>query len=165
MYQAGGIEQFCAGHNPFPGCIESISRILADEGYRRNHGFNEETALDLDAVEIRSHNNERDMTFDFVVAIQRDKLLLTEAKLRITDMTKNTVSNIIEKVDHSKDILVSCPNFNSPYKVHDKMVVLIPDAKFQTNRNKFHRFMQEKRSKLKIDTFTVSDFYSNFIIA
>ena len=96
---------------------------------------------------------------------QRDKLLLTEAKLRITDMTKNTVSNIIEKVDHSKDILVSCPNFNSPYKIHDKMVVLIPDAKFQTNRNKFHRFMQEKRSKLKIDTFTVSDFYSNFIIA
>lgn len=165
MYQAGGIEQFCAGHNPFPSCIEKISTILVNEGLRRDVWFNEETALDLDAVEIRSNNNNRDKTFDFVVAIQRDRLLLIEAKLRITEMTKNTVSNVIDKVDHSKDILVSCPNFNSPFKFHDKMVVLIPDAKFQTNRNKFHRFMKEKISKLTIDTFTVSDFYNTFIIA
>lgn len=165
MYQAEGIEQYCAGHNLLSRSIEKISTILTNEGMRRNPGFNEETALNLDIVEVRSNNNDRDKTFDFVVAIQRDSLLLTEAKLRITEMTKNTVSNVIDKVDHSKDILVSCPNFNSPFKFHDKMVVLIPDAKFQTNRNKFHRFMQEKRSKLKIDTYTVSDFYNNFIIA
>lgn len=165
MYQVGGIEKFCAGHNPFSGCIQKISRILADEGSRRNPGFNEETALDLDAVEIRSNNNDRDKTFDFVVAIQRDRLLLTEAKLRITEMTKNTVSNVIDKVDHSKDILISCPNFNSPFTLYEKMAVLIPDANFHTNRNKFHRYMQEKKSKLKIDTFKVSDFYDTFIIA
>lgn len=165
MYQVKGIDKFCTGHNPFSGCIEKISIILTREGMRRNHEFNEETALNLDSVEIRSNNNQRDRTFDFVVAIQKDKLLLTEAKLRITEMTKNTVSNVIDKVDHSKDILVSCPNFNSPFKFHDKMVVLIPDAKFETNRNKFHRFMQEKRSKLKIDTFTVSNFYNTFITA
>ena len=45
MYQAGGIEQFCAGHNPFPSCIEKISTILTNEGLRRNLWFNEETAL------------------------------------------------------------------------------------------------------------------------
>ena len=165
MYQVGGIEKFCAGHHPFSGCIQKISRILADEGSRRNPGFNEKTALDLDAVEIRSNNNDRDKTFDFVVAIQRDRLLLTEAKLRITEMTKNTVSNVIDKVDHSKDILVSCPNFNSPFTLYEKMAVLIPDANFHTNRNKFHRYMKEKKSKLKIDTFKVSDFYDTFIIA
>lgn len=165
MYQAQGIKQFCTGHNPFSDCIEKISTILEHEGLRRNLLFNEETALNLDAVEIRSNNNDRDKTFDFVVAIQRDRLLLTEAKLRITEMTKNTVSNIIDKVDHSKDILVSCPNFNSPFKFYEKMAVLIPDTKFETNRNKFHRLMKEKKSKLKIDTFTVSGFYDTFIVA
>ena len=165
MYQKGGIEKFCEGYNPFLYCIEKVSAILANEGFRRTALFAKETALNLDAVERRSNVDERDRTFDFVIAVEKDKLLLTEAKLRISEMTSNTVSNVIGKVAHSKDILVSCPGFNFPFKLHEKMVVLIPDANFHSNRNKFHRYMQEKSSRMKITVFRVSDYYDTFIKA
>ena len=165
MYQAGGIEQFCAGHNPFPSCIEKISKILADEGLRRDVWFNEENALDLDEVEKKVNPNGRKQTYDLVATIKQNKLLLTEVKLRIDGIGTNLIDEVIGKLPHSKDLLFACPNFNDPFTLYETMVVLIPDAKSETYKRKFHRLRVEKNAKLNIEAFTVAEYYKKFFEA
>lgn len=165
MYQAGGIEQYCAGHSPYPICIEKISTILTDEGLRRNVWFNEETALDLDEVEKKINRNDRQKTYDFVATIKQNKLLLTEIKLRIDGIGANLIDDVIDKVPHSKNLLFACPNFNDPFTLYGTMAVLIPDENSDTRKRKFHRLRVEKNAKLNIEAFTVSEYYKKFFEA
>ncbi len=163
MYQQNGIEQFCTGHATFSACTEKISAILSNEGLRRNSWFNEERAINLDEVEKLRNSAARKKTFDFVVAIKRNKLLLSEVKLRINGITTGLIDDVIGKVQHSKELLLECQNFNNPFTLHGIMTILIPDEKSETRKRKFHNLRIEKNAKLNIEAYTVSEYYKKFI--
>ena len=89
---------------------------LRSEGYKgRACPFKDEMALDLDNVEKLLKQGKsgvnQDETVDFVVCLEKDLLLLVEAKLSVDDAASISTNEICGKIRHSRDMLQACDNF------------------------------------------------------
>lgn len=82
------IRNFVSGNHVMVSCLELIQDILRNENYREKQcPFDREVALNLDKVEILAKKGAlRDKTVDFVVCLERDWLLLVEAKLDVDNV-------------------------------------------------------------------------------
>ena len=86
--------------------IEQILAILQREHYsEKTSPFTSEVALNLDEYELKctKGKTKRDNTVDFVVCLDKNKLLLVEAKLNVVNV--ENIRNIFDKISHSKDLL------------------------------------------------------------
>lgn len=153
------LRSFTAGNGPMTNSIESLLSILKNEGYTgKNCPFKHEIALNLDRYEMETQKKgqNRDNTVDFVVCLEKDWLLMTEAKFNVSKVD-NIKQNIKDKINHSRNILTSCDNF-----VHciETVIVLLKNENFQQHSNRLRRFLAP--ISINIEPMNVDGFYEKF---
>lgn len=156
-----GILRFASGEPLMAECIEMISDILKAENYEeKTCPFDKEMALNLDRVEIKKKKgSSRDKTVDFVVCLEKDWLLLVEAKLDV-DNVANIAKSIIKKIEYSKLLLQSCGNF---CHTEEEKVVLLKNRNYQQQSNKLRKLLIAKDRQ--IIPYRVCDFYERYFIS
>lgn len=94
------IRNFVAGNSIMINCLDFIQTILKNEKYKEKQcPFDQEIALNLDKVEILAKKGTlRDKTVDFVVCLEKDWLLLVEAKLEVENVA-NIAKTIQDKIN------------------------------------------------------------------
>lgn len=154
------IVNFVTGNKIMTACLDSILNILKNEKYKEKKcPFNAEIALNLDKVEcLIKKGGERAKTVDFVVCLEKDWLLLVEAKLEVSNV-ENIARNIQGKIENSKNILCSCDNY-----IHseESVVILLNNNKYQEQSNKLRRLLIGKNINIK--PFNVRSFYEHFFL-
>lgn len=152
------IEDYVSEDPIMSNSLELIKDILIREKCKDNNvKFSEELALNLDKVESERQRgtSRRDNTVDFVVGLGNKHLLLIEAKFGSKNM-ENIASDIHKKIKHSKELLVSNPNFVSLY---DKKLILLDSNKFEQNKRKLMNLLHHDVSFYPA---TATEFYSTF---
>lgn len=154
------IRNFASGIDQMEKSINYIKCILQQEGYKNKKcPFDQEVALNLDQVEILSRKGTlRDKTVDFVVGLEKDWLLLVEAKLDVENV-ENITKNIHEKIKHSLDILKSNINY---IHAEDLVIVLLKDQNFQQQSNRLRRLLLARTSNIR--PLRVCDFHKDYFI-
>lgn len=152
------ILDYVSGDSIMQNSLSQIKKILEKEHCKEKTNFTDEMALNLDFVEIKRQKgtSERGNTVDFVVGLENKHLLLVEAKFQVKNVA-NIVSDILDKIDHSKRILTNNPNFISFYK---QEIILLNNKDFQQNYNKLRRMLISK--SITIEPQTISNFYNVF---
>lgn len=152
------IRNFVAGNGIMEASIDYIKCILQNEGYKnKKKFFKNEIALNLDKVEIlQKKGTLRDKTVDFVVGLDKDWLLLVEAKLDV-DNVENITKCIFDKILHSKNILKSNINY-----IHSEsiVIILLKDQNFQQQSNRLRKLLLAHTPNIK--PLRVCDFYENY---
>lgn len=154
-----GITSYATGDACMKECLELIADILRNEGYiGKEQPFVKEKALNLDKVEILYRKARREKTVDFVVCLEKNWLLLVEAKFDV-DKVDNIADDIKDKIRHSKEILQSNVNF-----VHceGKTIVLLKNDHFHERSN---RLKKRLNANPDISPARVCDFYKNYFVA
>lgn len=137
-------------------CLKLIKDIIIGEGYKKSTLFQNETALDLDEYECKKQSDStRDDTVDFVVGLEKDYLLLVEAKFKVVNV-KN-IRNLSDKIKHSRQLLQSEDTF---VHVVESVVVLLSDDNFQQQSNRLRRMMIPKYREIM--PMKVEAFYSTY---
>ena len=156
------IRGFVRGDACMEKSLDKVVRILRREGYKgRACPFKDEMALDLDNVEKLLKKGKSGVkqseTVDFVVCLEKDWLLLVEAKFGVDIVTKNLKGDICNKIRHSRDILKSCDNF-----VHfeNAVVVLLQDRNYQQNYRRLRNMLMPLHPE--VVPSTVSGLYSDY---
>lgn len=155
------IRGFVRGDACMEKSLDKVVRILRREDYKGEAcPFADEMALDLDNVERllkkgRSGVNP-DKTVDFVVCLEKDWLLLVEAKFGVDIVTKN-LKDICDKIRHSRDKLKSCDNF-----VHfeNAVVVLLADKNYQQNYRRLRNLLMSRNPE--VEPMNVAKLYSEY---
>lgn len=155
-----GILRFVSGEPIMTQCIETINSILKAENYdEKTCPFDKEVALNLDRVEIKKKKGaSRDKTVDFVVCLEKDWLLLVEAKLDV-DNVANIHKSILRKIEYSKRLLQSCENF---CHTEEEKIVLLKNQNYQQQSNKLRKLLIAK-DRLIIP-YRVCDFYERYFV-
>lgn len=142
-----------------PRFLKPIADLLRQEHYKRKFmPFTTELGLYLDGVEIelaKRNKVNRKRTVDFLIGTDKDWILLTEAKFEVYNPREMDVSELKEKITHSKE-LVS----NSKMLVHieQDIIVLLKDENFE----QLKRELKNKVSNsLKIVPMNVGQFYQS----
>ena len=153
------ILNYVSGNRIMQNSLEQIKEILENEHCKEKTNFTYELALNLDKVEIqrKKGTSDRGNTVDFIVSLENNQLLLVEAKSLVKNVA-NIVSEICDKINHSKRLLTSNENFRGFYK--QEIILLSNNKEFQQNYNKLRR-MSASKSRT-IEPQTVSDFYNAF---
>lgn len=155
------IRDFAAGNSIMTKCLDFIQNILRNEKYREKQcPFDQEIALNLDKVEILTKKGTlRDKTVDFVVCLEKDWLLLVEAKLEVENVT-NIAKTIQDKIEYSKVLLHSCDNY-----IHseESVIVLLNNKNYQEQSNKLRKLLIAKNINIK--PYRVCDFYNEYFIS
>lgn len=146
------IESFVEERPFFKKSINKIRVLLLREGAKSCHSFLNELALDLDDIEKRQGFEQMDRTVDFVIGCLKNTLLLAEAKLKVKDAHRLSRKELVEKINHSKDIIRS-----EHYIVHSSTVLLLDSCHFEQNKNKVYRLFNNKQDI--IVPLTVEGFY------
>lgn len=161
LYQDETIRNFVSGNSIMEKSVEYIKDILNKEGYKaKKNFFNQEIALNLDMVESSTRKGFlRNKTVDFVVGLEKDWLLLVEAKLKVKKM-ENIAKDIHNKISHSRDMLKSCDTY-----VHseDVVVVLLKDQNFQQHSNHLRKLLLAHSKNIR--PLRVCDLYKNYFTA
>lgn len=154
------IRNFVAGNSIMEANIDYIKCILRNEGYKsKKNFFKNEIALNLDKVEIlQKKGTLRGKTVDFVVGLDKDWLLLVEAKLDV-DNVENIMKGIFDKILHSMNILKSNINY-----VHSEsiVIILLKDQNFQQQSSRFRKLLLARTSNIK--PLRVCDFYEDYFV-
>lgn len=154
------IRNFVTGNRIMEESIECIKCILQNEGYKnKKNYFKNEIALNLDKVEfLLKKGTLRDKTVDFVVGLEKDWLLLVEAKLDV-DNVDNIIKGIFGKVSHSMDILKSNINY-----IHSEsiVIILLKDQNFQQRSHRLRQLLLARTPNIK--PLRVCDFYNNYFM-
>ena len=154
------IRNFVAGNSIMINCLDFIQTILKNEKYKEKQcPFDQEIALNLDKVEILAKKGTlRDKTVDFVVCLEKDWLLLVEAKLEVENVA-NIGKTIQDKIEHSKVLLRLCDNY-----IHseESVVVLLNNKHYQEQSNKLRKLLIAKNVNIK--PYRVCDFYKEYFM-
>ena len=142
--------------------IEKIASILRREDYKgRACPFKDEMALDLDNVErlLKKGRSgvDPDKTVDFVVCLEKDWLLLVEAKLRVDNASSISTNEICGKIRHSRDMLQACDNFVHFEKT---VIVLLKDKNYQQNYRRLRNMLMPRYPE--VVPSTVGGLYSDY---
>lgn len=141
-------------------CVETINNILRAENYdEKTCPFDKEMALNLDRVEIKKKKGSlRDKTVDFVVCLEKDWLLLVEAKLDV-DNVANIAKDIPRKIEYSKLLLQSCENFSH---TEEEKIILLKKQNYQQQSNKLRKLLIAKDRQ--IIPCRVCDFHERYFV-
>lgn len=151
------IERFASGNEGLKACLEPVRTILIAEGYEAKCEFSDELALNLDKYEEAICKGlKRSPTVDFVLGLEREWLLLVEAKFRVSKM-ENIRRDLPDKIAHSKAILQSQDTF-----VHcmEAVVVLLKDKDFQQRSNRLRKLLMPRCRQVR--PMTVGTLYETY---
>lgn len=137
--------------------LRPIAEMLREEHYKRKDmPFTSELGIYLDGVEIelaKRNRVNRKRTVDFLFGVGEDWILMTEAKLDVSNPREMEISELKEKITHSK-VLIS--NSKMLYHIEQNTIVLLKDDNFQQS----YRILKNKVSNsLNIVPMTVSQLY------
>lgn len=156
------IRGFVRGDACMEKSLDKLVRILRREDYKgRACPFKDEMALDLDNVEKLLKQGKSGVkqgeTVDFVVCLEKDWLLLVEAKFGVDIVTKNLKGDICDKLRCSRDMLKSCDNF-----VHfeNTVIVLLADKNYQQNYRRLRNLLMPRNPE--VEPMNVAKLYSEY---
>lgn len=139
--------------------LKPIAEMLRCEHYRRREmPFTSELGIYLDGVEaeLAKHDKvDRKCTVDFLFGVGNDWILLTEAKLDVCRPGKMSVSDLKDKINHSKELIT---NNEMSYHIEPTTIVLLKDENFSQS---YRELKQKVSNSLKIEPMTVSQLYKS----
>lgn len=140
-----------------PGFIKPIAVMLRKEHYKRkNMPFTTESGIYLDGVEMelaKRNKVNRKRTVDFLIGTGKDWILLTEAKFEVSNPREMDVSELKEKITHSKELI---SNSKMSTHIEPSIIVLLKDDNFE----QLKRQLKNKVSNsLRIVPMNVGQFY------
>ena len=139
--------------------LQLISDMLRCEHYRgKNMPFTTEQGIYLDGVEIelaKRNKANRKRTVDFLIGTDKDWILLTEAKFDVKNPREMEVSELKEKIVHSKELVSNSEMFTH---IEPNVIVLLKDDNFQ----QLYRELKNKVSNsLRVIPMNVCQFYQS----
>lgn len=137
--------------------VNPIADLLRQEHYKWKYmPFTTELGVYLDGVEIELAKRNKancKRTVDFLLGTGKNWLLLTEAKFDVSNPSKLDVSELKEKIIHSKELV---SNSTMPVNIEPNIIVLLKDENFE----QLKRELKNKVSNsLKIVPMNVGQFY------
>ncbi|MBQ8969292.1 MAG: hypothetical protein IJ064_06140 [Bacteroidaceae bacterium] len=140
-----------------PGFIKPIAELLRNEHYKRKAmPFYTEEGIYLDGVEIELAKRNRvscKRTVDFLFGVGNKWILLTEAKFDVSNPREMKVSELKEKIAHSKELV---SNSRMATQIEANTIVLLKDENF----SQLYRELKNKVSNsLHIVPMNVGQFY------
>ena len=137
--------------------LKPIAVMLRNEHYKRKYmPFTTELGIYLDGVEIelaKRNKVNRKRTVDFLIGTGKDWILLTEAKIDVCNPREIEVSELKEKITHSKELV---SNSKMLTHIEPNVVVLLKDDNFE----QLKRELKNKVSNsLNIVPMNVEQFY------
>ena len=153
-YKYETINDYASGDVDMLSSLELIKGILEEEKCKEKNLFKNEKALNLDKVEYNKtkQKSNRDKTYDFVVGLNNNQLMLVEAKFDANNMD-NVASDVKNKIKHSEDLLKSNTNFIS---IFNKKIILLNKKNIEQNKRKLKNKLNNDPSYSPLD---VKDFY------
>ncbi len=141
-----------------PCFIKPIAEMLKNEHYKRKEmPFKNEEGIYLDGVEIeqaKRNKVNRKRTVDFLFGVGNNWILFTEAKFDVSNPREMKVSELKEKIVHSKELV---SNSQMVVQIEPNTIVLLKDENF----SQLYRELKNKVSNsLKIVPMTVSQLYN-----
>lgn len=114
------------------GSLKPIAAMLRNEHYKRKYmPFTTELGIYLDDVEIelaKRNKVNRKRTVDFLIGTGKDWILLTEAKFDVCNPREMDVSELREKITHSKELV---SNSKMLTHIEPNIIVLLKDDNFE----------------------------------
>jgi len=137
--------------------LKPIADMLRQEHYKRKYmPFTTESGIYLDGVEIelaKRNKVNRKRTVDFLIGTGKDWILLTEAKFEVSNPREMDVSELKEKITHSKELV---SNSKMLVRIEPNIIILLKDENFE----QLKRELKNKVSNsLKIVPMNVEQFY------
>ena len=139
--------------------LRLISDMLRCEHYKgKNMPFTTELGIYLDGVEIelaKRNKANRKRTVDFLIGTDKDWILLAEAKFDVKNPREMEVSELKEKIVHSKELV---SNSEMYFQIEPNVIVLLKDDNFQ----QLYRELKNKVSNsLRVIPMNVCQFYQS----
>lgn len=139
--------------------LKPISDMLRCEHYKGKYmPFMTELGIYLDGVEIelaKRNKTNRKRTVDFLIGTGNDWILLTEAKFDVSNPREMEVSELKEKIVHSKELV---SNSRMLAHIEPNVIVLLKDNNFQ----QLYRELKNKVSNsLRVIPMNVCQFYQS----
>ena len=137
--------------------LKPISDMLRNEHYKgKNMPFKMEQGIYLDGVEMelaKRNKTSRKRTVDFLIGTGNDWILLTEAKFDVSNPREMGISELKEKIVHSKELV---SNSRMLTHIESNIIVLLKDENFA----QLYRELKNKVSNsLRVVPMNVSQFY------
>lgn len=153
------IDFWAAGSNLQP-CvsdyIDTVSNILhRDYPKLKCENFDSVYAWDADTYEKVKNKCKNCETVDLVIGLDKGKLLLVEAKLKVKNVD-NLKGEIEAKIQHTREYLVSSINFRS---IVSPSIVLFSQDNFDV---KYNRFRRMRSNKGDIKPMTLSNLFESY---
>ena len=133
------IQEFVKAKPSYKNSLKTLHSILIKEGDKKELFFNKELSLDLDDVERRMGHGQQDNSVDCVLGCLNNILLMVEIKLRVNDANNLSKKKLLRKINHSRNLLI-CNSF----KIHGLTIVLLKENKFEQNKNKVFRLLDNQ---------------------
>lgn len=139
--------------------LKPIAKMLRKEHYKLNYmPFTTEMGIYLDDVErelAKRNKTNCKRTVDFLIGTDKDWILLTEAKFDVKNPREMEVSELKEKIVHSKELVSNSEMFTH---IEPNVIVLLKDDNFQ----QLYRELKNKVSNsLRVIPMNVCQFYQS----
>ena len=140
--------------------VNLLKTILKNE-YMKNKEcpFVEEKAIALDEYEkvnAKKEKRQQRPTVDCVIGLEHNQLLMVEMKFNATSRNKKNLANDVMLKHESSCGILRC---SSNYVCLNKMVVLLSDKNFDTQKNKLHRSLANNPN---YEILRTSEFYNRY---
>lgn len=100
-----------------PDCLQEICVCMKDEGGKGHLFVKKEVCINLDKVEVKGLNADKEATMDMCIGVSSDdksrSMLLIELRFRYKSPRNISESNIRNKITHSKELVkgIIVPNY------------------------------------------------------
>lgn len=149
-------EQITSNHPLAHRYQKLIDTVLKNEGARTTP-FNTEICIDLDQFEIDlNRGQDRDKTMDLMIGLTSKQMLLVEAKLNVKSPNNLGKKELVEKIRHTKEILVE-----QELSIAKEKVFLFNDKVIGKARYYISQLFQ-KNPNVKV--YTVQEFKENIFL-
>lgn len=140
-------------------CVQPMCDLLRKDHLKGKNPFIDEVALDLDKLEENRVKGitTRKETVDYIVGLEKDWILLVEAKLD-ADTPDHFAAGLNNKRIHSRELIML-----SDYDVHveNAYIILLKDNKFEQNKE---RLRNKANGAPNLKPMRVMDFYEEYFM-
>ena len=139
--------------------LKPIAKMLRKEHYKLNYmPFTTEMGIYVDDVErelAKRNKTNCKRTVDFLIGTDKDWILLTEAKFDVKKPGEMDVSELKEKITHSKDLV---SNSEMLTHIESNIIVLLKDDNIEQLKREL---MNKVSSSLNVVPMNVGQFYQD----